>query len=152
MVQIFLFKGLGFSQLQKCWFSGEKKMLLPDFQTTKFEDSRTKPSSNFPSNYPYFEKDVWSQKLASHFASPKLTVRTWKWMVGRWNLLLGWLIFRCYVSFMKKLLSSHNFTGESFSPCSKLKADLFLLPLDESNHRLPNQHRIIAEDKNTKKY
>ena len=24
---------------------------------------------------------------------------TWKWMVGRWNFLLGWPIFRCYVSF-----------------------------------------------------
>ena len=24
---------------------------------------------------------------------------TWKWMVGRWNFLLGWLSGRCYVSF-----------------------------------------------------
>ena len=35
----------------------------------------------------------------STIPSLKLTVRTWKWMVGRWHFLLGWPIFRCYVSF-----------------------------------------------------
>ena len=31
--------------------------------------------------------------------SLKLTVRTWKWIVGRWNFLFGWLPGRGYVSF-----------------------------------------------------
>ncbi len=35
-----------------------------------------------------------------HIHPLKLTVRTWKWMVGRWIFLEdGLIIFRCYVSF-----------------------------------------------------
>ena len=37
--------------------------------------------------------------LVLRIPSLKLTVRPWKWMVGRWNFLLGWPNFRGYVSF-----------------------------------------------------
>ncbi len=49
---------------------------------------------------------IWRKLFATgiHFwsvglPSLKLTACTWKVMVGRWNFLLGWPIFRCYVSF-----------------------------------------------------
>ena len=36
----------------------------------------------------------WIQLFKIGIPFLKLTARTWKWMVGRWNFLLGWPIFR----------------------------------------------------------
>ena len=49
----------------------------------------------------FMRQGVWRVVMEYVFQLPslKLTVRTWKWMVGRWHFLLGWPIFRCYVSF-----------------------------------------------------
>ncbi len=39
------------------------------------------------------------QKIPVQLQSLKLTNRSWKWMVGKWDFLLGRPIFRGYVSF-----------------------------------------------------
>ena len=39
--------------------------------------------------------------------SLKLTNRPWKWMVGRWNVLWGWLIFRCELLVSGNMISAY---------------------------------------------
>ena len=59
-------------------------------------------------------KDV--KKINENIYPPwslELTVRTWKWMVGRWHFLLGWLIFRCYVSFRECTRPKFNIGTEN---------------------------------------
>ena len=63
----------------------------------------------YPPNHPwinrvfhYFHHPFWGTPIFGNthiLPSLKLTVRTWKWMDGRWfDSFLGWSIFRCFYS------------------------------------------------------
>ena len=57
------------------------------------------PKKNVPILQPNQKKPPPNQNDQNDTDSLKLTFRPWKSMVGRWNLLSGWPIYRGYVSF-----------------------------------------------------
>ena len=50
----------------------------------------------------------WIQLFKIGIPFLKLTARPWKWMVGRWNFLLGWPIFRGELLVSRTVIIAYN--------------------------------------------